>query len=316
LACSEWDGPGCLIGCRARHKVEDAMRGFKGMKFVGQGTTDADRLADAVAKASAERDRRMDRALDAIIKQMDVFGKKYDKLTSHGTNPQVNSAQGVQMTKQEREHAEFVFVSTGTPDSSRVNATVGTGTTITYLANTDEVALAGSLVFTAAGDRHDTVIGHGQLHIDPATIIGIQVDGSMHLSDTSLQITDNATGRVLMDAFLYRLEYRPGGPYGAAGTIRGSIDIPPSFASGISNLIGSLFLDGMQFASNQGSPTAFWCFAEKPLFSSDGTPTIESGVPVNVTIGVSATPSVPASSTWGLLILAIGIAWAATRILR
>ena len=261
---------------RASRKVKDAMRGFKGQMFMGEGATDAERNADAKEKATMERDRRLERAQDAILDQMGTLGSKFDTLTTNGTSPTVNKEKGVTDALAERGRAPGAGEQGNLPDPSQPFAGFDALSPLVYDFSHDRISLPGASLLDVASDPTDAILGRGAIQVKPFVFIGPQENGTMHLSDTSLQIVDIASGDLLMNAFLYELAYSPSSLPGFAGTIQGFLDIPPEFAGGIRNTIGSDFLDGMQALGAAGAPTDFWFFTTDALFDAQGNVIVDS----------------------------------------
>lgn len=103
----------------AKEKVDDALNGLVGMKFTGAGATDADRQQDAKNKAAAERNKRMKRAIDSIVEQMDKLNNKYDDLTDHGSSSTVDTPTGEKKAKDEQAKAPKAGSAPAKPDSSK-----------------------------------------------------------------------------------------------------------------------------------------------------------------------------------------------------
>jgi len=292
---NEYDG-------RAAGKVKDALRGFNGQMFMGEGATEAARNADATAKAQQERDRRLARAQDAILDQMGTLGTKYDTLTAHNTSPTVDTAKGKQDALAERDRAPRAGEQGNLPDSSKPLAGINALTPVVYDLSHDRISLSGSPLLDVASDPTDTILGRGAVQVKPFVFIGPQENGTMHLSDTSLQIVDIPSGDLLMNAFVYELAYTPSSLPGFAGTIQGFLDIPPAFAGGIQNTIGSNFLDGMQALSAAGTPTNFWFFTTDALFDAQGNVIVD---PDGTTAALRLGQPVPEPSS--LLLLGSGL---------
>jgi hypothetical protein len=89
------------------------------------------------------------------------------------------------------------------------------------------------------------------------------------LADVPIKIFDGFTGDTLLDGYLLQVAYMPSTLAGYPGMIQGYLDIPPQWARGIRNTIGSPFLNNLQAASNLGMQTTVWIFPSAPLF--DGT---------------------------------------------
>ncbi len=285
---------------RAAQKVKDAMRGFSGQTFKGVGATTAEKLANAKQQAADERDRRLNRAVDAILQQMNTLNTKYDTLTTHGTSPTETTDKGKKDAIAERAQAPKAGQNSQLPDTSKPFA--GFDAFASLVVSNDRVGLTGSPLLDVASDSTDAIVGRGAVQLQPFVFIGPQENGTMHLSDTSLRIVDIASGAVLMNAFIFEAAYIPSGPAGFAGTIQGFLDIPPEFAGGIHNTIGSSFLDQMQAASAAGRPTDFWLFTTDPLFDAQGGVLVD---PDGTTAALRIGTPVPEPASIVLLVTAL-----------
>jgi hypothetical protein len=139
------------------------------------------------------------------------------------------------------------------------------------------------LVLNTASNPADTILGRGEVHIDPIVLVGVQENGTVLLSDTRLRIIDNVNGGALLDGFILEVAYMESTLPAFAGMIQGYLDVPPAWAGGINNTIGSEFLAGTQAVSEAGDRNRLpmvWFFADQELFDEQG----ESLIP---TTGVS-----------------------------
>ena len=257
---------------RAKRKAEEAMTGYEGSKFVGQGANDAERRADAQAKANAEFKKRMDRAMKAITQQMDTLSAKYDNLTDHGAKDTPDTDAGVAGAIAERNRAGRAGSTARAPEDSQAKAKTDKNHSIYFDPDDGLLGFSGNLVLTSANDPADPVAGYGRLEIGPMVLIGLQDNGTVHLSDTSLHILDPDTGEPLMDGFLYEMAYMESDEPGTAGMLQGYLDIPPAAAGGVDNFIDSPFLDDMLAACTAGQQTTFWAYVDQPLFDPLGNP--------------------------------------------
>jgi hypothetical protein len=298
----------------AKRKVEEAFKGLNGMRFTGEGATDAARQADARAKATKERNTRLQRAQDAILQQMNTLNTKYDTLTTHGTSDSVNTADGKKQAIAERDKAPNAGGHGFIPDLKRP---FGLGALATaFSADGTRLLLGGSLVpssfaLTLTAFPGDPLAVSGAVTVGPMVVIGLTETGAVHLADTRLVITETETGTVLLDGFLFELAYAPATVPGFAAMIQGFLDIPPPVAPGVHNTIGSPLLDALADLGAEGEGAFFWVFLRQPLFDEAGRPLAGLGtVPGVGVIGSAAVPA-PASALLlfaGLLAGALGVA--------
>ena len=74
-----------------------------------------------------------------------------------------------------------------------------------------------------------------------------------------------------MHAFLYEVAYMPSNLAGFSGMISGYLDVPPPFATGgVTNTIGSGFLDGIQGLAAGPRDTVFRFHTFNPVFDTSG----------------------------------------------
>ncbi len=292
----------------ARRKIDEAFKGFNGMKFKGEGATDAERQASALAKATAESDKRKLQAQDAIQAQMHTLGEKFDTLTSHGTSATTNTAEGKKQAIAERDKAPDADMQGNLPSSHDPFAS-GTGRAI-FDAAGSRIALAGAgtqALVQQTSFAGDPLVNRGLFQIDPLVVIGLTDSGAVHLSDTSLRLIDATTGRTLMTAFLFEVAYKPSTLPDFAGMVQAYLDLPPDFTGALDNFIGSPSLDGLAQAANAGRMTTFWFFAQDDLFDANGKPVADSnGLAM---IGVA----VPEPGALALVAAALAGLWLARR---
>ncbi len=105
---------------------------------------------------------------------------------------------------------------------------------------------------------------------------------------------------------------------GFAGMIQGFLDVPPAFAEGTDNTIGSAFLADIQAAADAGEDTTFWFYTSTALLDSLGDPMAAgggtmplggpaaSGTPItgSMKLGVALVPT-PTAILAGLILLPI-----------
>ena len=289
---------------RAKRKMEDAFRRFVGSSFVGEGETDADRQEDARTKAAEERDKRANRATDGILKQMDTLNGKYDKLTEHGTSDDIDTAEGETQAKEEQDKAPKAGDEPKKPDESEQDSGAGDSPGAFFDDETQELSIGGNLIMDFATDPSDSILGRGEVRIEPLVLIGVQENATVLLSDTRLQIVDGTNEDVLLDGFVFEVAYMPSTVPGYAGMIQGYLDIPPPWADGIVNPIASAFLAGMQHASDVGDLTMLWFYVDHPLFDEEGQSLIPgTGVTGTLKMGVAEqnVTGIPTVSEWAAI---------------
>jgi len=286
----------------AKKKGEDAVRGFKGMKFTGEGDTPEKRKESALAKADAERDRRLNRATNSISDQSDTLNKKYDDLTKHGTSDKINTQQGINMAKKERDKAPAAGGNALQP--KKPIAGTNDPPLVRYDSITDKLhfELPSPLIFTNSG-ASDAILG-AYVSIDPLQVIGVQENGSMHLGTSEMKVTKD--GITVLHGYLWEMAYMPSSMDSFAGMIQGYLDIPPAFTGeGIINDIGSIFLDDYQKILDTETDflkSTFWFFTDQGIFDNSGYILVtESTGNLKFGIGVIPEPST-------LLLLGSGLA--------
>jgi hypothetical protein len=273
----------------AKKKVEEAMRGFVGMKFKGAGATNAEREADALAQVKAERARRMERARDAILEQMGCLSGTYDDLTDHGRSPTIDTNQGI--AEAIAEH--YLVLPAGLiplgPDPSESHCgTLGEDQAL-FDDGTQNLLVLGSGLIHEAQFPMDPIVGRGAIRLDHFVLIGAKENGTVHLADTHVQIVDMVTGDSLLNGCLVEAAYMPSNVPGYPGMIQACLVFLPPWAHGIQNTIGSPFLAGMEAADAMGELTMAWLYSTAPLFDPLGNCLIPpEGVPLALTLGVSS----------------------------
>ncbi len=276
----------------ARRKVEEAFRGFVGSKFKGEGATLQERQANALAKAQAERDRRLAAARAAILRQMGVLADSYDRLTNHGTSATVNTLQGIQQAIQNHFVAPPAGLLPREPDPARSSCAAYGGTHGLFEEFGWLLQIPGPGLINETRDPGDPIVGRGMIEVDPFIVIGAQENGTVLLSDTYLRILDQPTGEELLDGYLTEAAYMPGILPGYPGMIQAYLEIPPAWALGIVNPIGSPFLAGMEAAALAGETTMAWLHSPVPMFDPLGSSLMPpEGVPLTPMLGVASPAS-------------------------
>jgi hypothetical protein len=270
----------------AKEKMEKALEGYEDMEFEGEGATPAERDANALAKAADERDRRIAAAMTSLAQQMDEVNAKYDKLTSDGTSEDPNSAEGVAGAISEVEKAQQAgtMAADANPDANSTSKC-----TIPVGFDGLNLIFSGPAVISHTGDPCDPLNGQGEINIGGIIPVGLQENRTILLSDTHINITDIGSGEKLLDAFIFEIAYMESTRPGYAGMIQGYLDVPPEWAGGTNNVIGSTFLEDIQAACDSNEQTTFWFFANEPLFDAKGQCIIapESTVNGEVVLGVA-----------------------------
>lgn len=273
----------------AQRKTRNAMRGFSGSPFKGEGATEADRQADALAKAQVERDRRLAAARAAILRQMNVINRTYDRLTDNGRSPTVNTLQGIAQAIADHYVAPPAGLVPRTPDTSKSFCAAYGGSQGLFDEFSSHLVVVGPGVVNEAQSPMDPIVGRGTIRIEPFIVIGAQEDGTILLSDTYVQIVDSVTGDSLLSGYLAEVAYLPANVPGHLGMIQAYLEIPPPWAYGIENTIGSPFLASMEAADLAGEMTTAWLYSATPMFDPLGNCLMPTeGVPLTLTLGVAA----------------------------
>jgi hypothetical protein len=277
---------------RAKKKLEAALEGFVGMKFDGQGDTEAAREHYADSLAAAELEARSGRACDAIHEQMQAISDKFDKLTEHNKSETVTNAQGETETKAEQERAPAAGKPGRVPDTGKQSAHSDSQQGAFFDPTTWSLGFALPEPLSSAAFPSDPVVGRARVVIDPMVVIGLQPDGTVLLSDTHFRLLDTVSPDTLLDGFLLQTAYLPPNAFVYPEMIQATLDVPPAYAHGVNNTIGSAFLGALQLAADVGDTTMVWLFPAGPMFDPAGSPTVPpEGVPVAVTIGMASAPT-------------------------
>ena len=237
---------------------------------------------------------------------MGTSGEKYDKLTNHGRNDQVDpktnqpidTPTGIAMTKDERAKAPPAGQAPSTPDTTKpTGSTAPDPARVFFNPANSQLSFGGDLLITHTNSPVDSILGRGQFQIDPLIVIGPTDNGAIHLSDTAgAGILDTQTGQTLLDGFLLEAAYMPSTLPGFAGMIQGYVDIPPDFVGGTNNIIGSSFLQDISATSAAGGQPTFWFYADQPLFDAQGNSLIpEIGATGSMKFGVPAAVPEPSA---------------------
>lgn len=290
----------------AKKKVEEAFRGFPGSMYLGATAQEAQQ------KVAKEERRRKEAAENAIKMQTGILNEKYDKITAHGKGPNATPLPGLDTeTGKTFAKAERDGVLSGldslVPNSHQDYGGINDPISVSLDFDRSSLSFGGDSLLDLALSPMDSILGRGRVQLDPVIWIGLAENGTVHLSDTTLQIFDNTTGDLLMDAFVFNLYYMPSSLPGFPGMIQGGLDIPPDFAGGIHNSIGSDFLAGMQSASAGGAQTGLWFFPKRGLFDSRGTSQF-NGESITGTLIIGLPTPEPSTLTLFLVGL-VGLAW-------
>ena len=223
---------------------------------------------------------------------LQLISDEYDRLTEHGKSDTVDTKKGVEDVQKKRKKASKSGSTPKQQDKSETSAKILDPPEVRYDSVLDRLVFEGDMVIDGAADPLDSLIGRGRVAIAPVIIIGVQEDGAIHLSDTTLLIEDELTGDVLMDAFLLEMVYRDSTLNGFTDMIQGYLDVPPAFAGGTSNTIGSSFLDDIQVAADAGLRTTFWMHTTAPLLGEFGEPVAaDTAFIVAMKLGIAFVPT-------------------------
>ncbi len=257
-----------------------AFRGFIGTEFIGTGGTDAERRDNAFAQAKSAYATRLNNAYQGIYSRIMELNNKYDILTDHAKNPDVNSAQGMTLAKQERDRALQAGNGARQPGPQGPKAGAVDPPSVTYQPDTQDLVftLDNALTKVTIGGittNADALVSAGaQVSIAPMKIVGVQEDGTV-LFDPS-EMTINASNSSVLHGYLLDPVYMPSSVPGFTGMIQAYLDIPPSFTGeGIENTIGSDFLSSLQSILDDptiASVPTFWFFTDHPLFAGTSQP--------------------------------------------
>ncbi|MBI3706577.1 MAG: PEP-CTERM sorting domain-containing protein [Proteobacteria bacterium] len=255
----------------AKAKAEDTFRNFVGTKVPVPGATAQERKQnsqDTADKAVAALEKR---AAQGIADQTDTLNKKYDKLTDSGTSKTVNTADGKAAAKKELGLAQASGLKPLVPLDGFASAASGPAL---VTLDPDSFRLSfdmsgGAVAFTSCGG--DPLDG-ATISIGSLQVIGQQENGTMRLGSGELNIASGDS--TLLHGYLWEMAYMPSSLPGFAGMIQGYLDIPPPFTgAGITNSIGSCFLDQEQALFDTDSTAAmstFWLFTNDLMFGDDG----------------------------------------------
>jgi len=279
--------------------IEDTFRKFIGKIYVGEGNTPQQRDANALQQAQDDAKKLMDRAIDAIIQNMDKLGEKFDKLTNGGIGPTeddpnaLTTEDGVKKAKEDQEAATKAGEQPEQPDEEHEEQSGVDGNESSFFFDDSEqkLYLNEGQVLSTASNPSDTILGRGEVRIDPIVLVGVQENGTVLLSDTRLKIIDNVNGGALLDGFILEVAYMESTLPGFAGMIQGYLDVPPVWAGGINNAIGSEFLAGIQAVSEAGDCNRLpmvWFYTDQQLFDEQGDSSIPpTGASGKLILGVA-----------------------------
>lgn len=294
----------------AKKKTEEAFKGLKGMTFTGNGATPKDASIAARTALGKELNKRSDAAQKKLTIQSGVLGDLYDDITHHGLNdkgPVDTATKGVTKALEDRDKAPQAGSAPSSPDSSRPHAsTAPDPATLSYDADSGSLLFGGDLLLQYGSDPLDPILGRGRVSVDPMLLIGLADNGSYHLTDTELHITDIVTGLELLKAYIFEPAYMPSTLPGFAGMIQGYLDIPPDFTGDVNNVINSRLL--------AGAPNGFWFYLNQPLFDSNGNVLIGSGDSIDGSLKIGTANPEPSSAL--LLIVPLALMGARLRIAR
>lgn len=286
----------------AQKKVSQSIANLVGSQYANE--------ADAVAAITSAVKNR---GTGSIKQQMDISVAKFDRVTNKGNNDLVDpttgkvvdTPAGIAMTRAEWAKAPPAGQAPGKPAENKPQAaTAPDPARVFFDQTTSRLSFGGDLDLKYTSTALDPITERGLLQVDSLIAIGPLENGGIHLSDTVLRIIDQQSNETLLIAYLLQVAYLPSSLPGFSGMMQGFLDIPPDFAEGIRNTIGSEFLAAMSAASARGEQTSFWFFADQPLFDQRGDSLIgQTGVSGSAKIGIIAEPAT--------LVLVVAAYWAA-----
>jgi hypothetical protein len=292
----------------ASEMATTALSGLIGSKFVGVGTTDAERQASALAQAFAARDVRLDNAAQAIESRAIEINNKFDTLTAHGASATVSTNQGMTEARGERDRALQAGNRARQPAPQGPKAGGVDPPSMTYYPDTQtlEFRLLEALTsvtiggLTTSADVLLSPSAQTQVAVAPMRIVGIQADGTVLFDPSQLSIT--AFGSRVLQGYLLDPIYMPSSIPGFSGMIQAYLDIPSSFTGeGIENTVGSQFLAVFQNVLDDRTidvlPT-FWFFTDQVL-------NVDSQQPVTLAGAMEFGVAVREPATFALLSLGL-----------
>lgn len=251
----------------AARKLREAMGALAGRTF------------ENAPAAKAAYEAAIERAAETVDRQIRLIGEKYDGLTNHGRNDQVDpktgkavdTPAGVAMTEQEWQNAPAAGERPGKPDPDQPQgSTAPHAAAVTYDAASGELAFVGDRFLRQATTAPDSILGLGIFEVGNLLPVGVAANGSVHLADTTFRIVDAQSGTVLLDGFLLEVAWLASTLPGYASMIQGHVDIVPTFAGGIDNTIQSGLLRALADATARNDPTTFWFYSDQPVFDTGG----------------------------------------------
>jgi hypothetical protein len=277
---------------RAKKKMEAAIRRLTGRVFKGEGATGLLRVANAKNKARAARDSALGEATLSIKRQMSFLGDVLDIFTEHGTSGTCTSTAAESLAMGKWAKAPPAGTTQKTQDPTKKKVKGAPVDRFMYLDPDRLLAFAGAGTIAETTDPADPILGRGRVTLEPFAVIGPLEDGSTYLSDTRLMILDTPTGDTLLVAYVLEAACVTTGTAGEEATVQAHLAIPPLWAGGVRNTIGSQFLGEMGVASETNEETTLWLHAPLPLFDSTGVCLIPvGGVPATFTIGFGWPPT-------------------------
>ncbi len=290
----------------AKAKMEAAVRELLNTEIKVAGTW-PDCKADLLKKIKDLRDSMLKSVLKSIKTQMEVLGEYYDHMTDYGKSQTCDTETGVRETKRIeqtlRGHASIVikaivnllgsFFYYVIPDTSVPNAGSDQDQRSYYDNDTRQFSLSSYQPISYATDPADPIIDRGLISIAPMPKIGITENGMTWLTDTRVQIMDEVDSTVLLDGLLLDIMYIQSTIPDFAGLVQGCLAIPPEWAGGVNNTIGSEFLAGMADVNAPRVPLVCF-FANDPLFDENGQSLMP---PEGVTGDLRIGQSVPLTSS-------------------
>jgi hypothetical protein len=277
---------------RAKKKMESAIRRLTGRVFKGEGATGLLRVANAKNKARAARDSALGAATLSIKRQMRFLGEVLDIFTEHGTSETCTSTAAESLALGKWAKAPPAGATQKTQDPTKKKVKGAPVDRFMYLDPDGLLAFSGAGTIVETTDPADPILGRGRVTLEPFVVIGPLEDGSTYLSDTRLMILDTPTGDTLLVGYVLEAACVTTDIVGEEGTVQAHLAIPPLWAGGVRNTIGSQFLGAMGVASETNEETTLWLHAPSPLFDSTGACLIPlGGVPATFTIGFGWPPT-------------------------
>ena len=252
-------------------KLKAAMKGFEDMEFC------APTSRAAMAKASAEKNRRFAKAKLALYKQMQILGDLYDskEYTDHNENASPTPDEAVEDIKnrvttkrnQKRSARAGSNDKPAAPPAIPPNPAIICSDPAAFKRGQEGAILWDPPQPINPQDIQDALRDILKVMISKMAPVGKKEDHSQHFSDaTAIFHNINDANDIYMESAIFQVTLEASDKPGFSHMLHGVLDV---WVADINNTVGSAWLTEMEIAAIEDRPCGFWAYFNEPLLDEN-----------------------------------------------